>query len=56
MYFELSDGEISLWIEQKESICIKAITKFGDPVELSSDEANKLAKALLEMIRKIENE
>jgi len=56
MHFELSDGEISLWIEQGESLCLKAITETGDPVELTSNEAKSLANALLEMVEKIEKE
>jgi hypothetical protein len=43
--FSLSDGEISIWVEQ-EAIHIKAIDKTGDPVEITKSIALELAKAL----------
>ena len=45
----ISSGEVVLWIEQGTSIHIKAITREGDPVELSEEEARELAAALTEM-------
>jgi hypothetical protein len=45
-YFESSDGTIRIWIEQESSIQIKAVTKEGDPVELSESEALELADVL----------
>jgi len=53
IYFELDNGDIRLWIEQGESLMLKAITGFGDPVELSADEASKLVEALFQMINRI---
>ena len=50
---ELSNGEIKLWIEQGSSIHLKSITNYGDPVELSSDEAIELADLLMEMAKSI---
>jgi hypothetical protein len=40
-------GDVSLWVEQDSSIQIKAITDHGDPVELSPDEARRVADKLL---------
>lgn len=46
-FVSFSGGEISIWIEQQDSICLKAVTAFGDPVELTADEARKIAKFLM---------
>jgi hypothetical protein len=46
---KFSDGEIYLWIEQESSIHIKASTQHGDPVELTSHEAEELGRTLIEM-------
>jgi hypothetical protein len=44
--FELMDGDIRVWIEQ-EAVHIKAIEQIsGDPVELTSAMARRLADAL----------
>jgi hypothetical protein len=40
-------GDVSLWIEQDSSIQLKAMTGQGDPVELSPDEARRVAHTLL---------
>jgi len=45
-HISLSNGDIQVWVEQGHSLCIKAVTKKGDPVELSEDEARQLAKEL----------
>ncbi len=45
-YFESSDGALRIWIEQESSIHIKAVTKEGDPVELSESEALEIADVL----------
>lgn len=52
-YFDISNGEVRVWIEQESCIVIHAVTKLGDPVELSSGEARKLAAILLEFSEKI---
>lgn len=54
-YFELDDGEIRIWIEQQACICIKAITKSGDPVEITGDQARDLAEILLKFSDKIDD-
>jgi hypothetical protein len=40
-------GDVSLWVEQDSSIQLKAMTRQGDPVELSPDEARRVAHTLL---------
>jgi hypothetical protein len=40
-------GDVSLWVEQDSSIQLKAMTRQGDPVELSPDEARRVAQTLL---------
>lgn len=52
-YFESSDGTIRIWIEQDSSIQIKAITKAGDPVELSGSEALEIADVLKSFANRI---
>jgi hypothetical protein len=42
----LSHGEIRAWIEQEQSIRLKAVTRHGDPVELSWDELTDLIEGL----------
>ena len=51
---KFSDGEVRLWIEQESSIHIKAVTQYGDPVELTEHEAEELGKTLIEMARFLE--
>jgi len=54
LYAEINDGEVRLWLEQSDSICMKAITEHGDPVELTANQAKNLVKELLKMIAEIE--
>ena len=49
-----SEGEVYFWIEQGETIHIKALSPLGDPVELTGREAKKLALALLDAVQKVE--
>jgi len=47
--FYLSDDEhLKVWVEQDTSIHLKAVTKWGDPVELTANDARQLAKVLLQ--------
>jgi len=39
-------NDVRLWLEQGSSVHIKAVTSFGDPVELASHEARELAAIL----------
>jgi hypothetical protein len=50
--FEVSNGEVRLWIEQ-ESLHLRATDAHGDPVELTKEEAAKLAEALLSFSKEI---
>ena len=50
--FSVSGDELRVWIEQ-ESIHIRAVASHGDPVELSVDEAQRLAQGLLDLISRI---
>jgi len=51
-YYSLSNDEISVWLEQGQSLCIKAIAKGGDPVELTSGEARMLSEIILKLADK----
>jgi len=44
---KFNDGDVYFWTEQNSSIMLKALTQRGDPVELSAQEARKIAEALL---------
>ena len=46
--FSVSDGEVRAWIDG--GIHLKAVTEFGDPVELSGAEAHEVVVALLRLI------
>ena len=46
----LCDGDIRAWIDG--GIHLKAVTRFGDPVELSPDEAQIVVDELLKLIDK----
>ncbi|HJZ57471.1 MAG TPA: hypothetical protein VKE74_21055 [Gemmataceae bacterium] len=46
--------DVILWIEQESSIHLKAVTRFGDPVGLSPDEARAVAQALNELAIRLE--
>ena len=50
--FKTSDGEVALWLDPGSSLHLRAITKSGDPVELSLNEAKSLADALTALIDK----
>ena len=51
---KFSDGEILIWVEHETSIMLKAITSYGDPVELGHNEARKLGETLIKMAAQIE--
>lgn len=50
----LSDGEIKVWLEDERSIHLKAVTSFGDPVELSTEETKELADVLMRLAARAE--
>ena len=47
-------GDVYCWLEADSSVMLKAVTRFGDPVELSSDEAREIAAALLALADRLE--
>jgi len=50
---ELADGEVRAWIEQGQSVHLKAVDPHGDPVELTAAEVKKLADTLLKFYERI---
>lgn len=42
----VADGDIALWIDDGQTIHLKVRAPFGDPIELSEDEALALAHTL----------
>jgi hypothetical protein len=54
MVHEFSNGEIKLWVENETSIHLKAITTFGDPVELNAEEAIEISTLLKKLSEEIE--
>lgn len=51
--FRVSGGDAYCWAEQGASVMLKAVTKSGDPVELSPAEAIELAHALLKAAKAV---
>jgi len=43
---EFAGGDVRLWIEKGQTICLKAVTASGDPVVLAVQEVNELVRAL----------
>ena len=48
--------DVYLWLEHDSSIMLKAITRFGDPVELTAEDARVIAASLLEMAGRLESD
>ena len=46
--------DVYCWLEQRASIMLKAVTTFGDPVELGADEARDIAAALLALAQQLD--
>ena len=53
---KFADGEVYLWVEQESSIHIKAVTQHGDPVELTSHQAEELGRTLIEMAQYLDSQ
>jgi hypothetical protein len=51
---EIND-EVYLWLQQRSSIHLKAVSSFGDPVELTASEALQLANALQSLAEDLEH-
>jgi len=43
------------WVEQESSVMFKAVTRHGDPVELTAEEARSVAAALLTLAEQLES-
>ena len=52
--FSASGQEVYCWVEQQSSVMLKAVTRHGDPVELTAIEARELAKVLLRLADEVE--
>lgn len=52
--FRVCEGDAYCWVEQDSSVMLKAVTKHGDPVEMTKKEAVDLAQALLRAAAQIE--
>jgi hypothetical protein len=52
--FEIASGDVYCWAEAGTSVMLKAVTAYGDPVELGSEEAIELANALLKAAKAVE--
>lgn len=46
--------DVVCWLEYDRSIMLKAVTRFGDPVELTADAARDIAAALLALAERLE--
>ena len=46
--------DVYCWLEQESSIMLKAVTRFGDPVELVADDARAIAAALLSLADRLD--
>ena len=46
-------GHVSLWIDPGGSIHIKTNNRYGDPVELTEEEAEELATILTKLVHKL---
>ena len=44
------------WVEAGSSVMFKAVTKFGDPVEITSDEARTIAAALMKLADRLDSD
>jgi hypothetical protein len=51
-FISLSDGEVRAWIDG--GLHLKAVTTFGDPVELNADEARALIAGLSELLPELD--
>ena len=48
------ENEAYLWIEAESSIMVKVVSKFGDPVELTSTDARRLADLLMDLAERLD--
>ncbi len=50
----LPADDVYCWLEAESSVMLKAVTRYGDPVELVADEARAVAAALLALADRLE--
>ena len=46
--------DVYCWLEQDSSVMLKAVTKHGDPVELTATDARAIASTLLALADRLE--
>src|SRR5262245_25339473 len=46
--------DVDCWLEHDSSVMLKAVTRFGDPVELTADDARAVAAALIGFAEQLE--
>jgi len=46
--------DVYCWLAQDSSVMLKAVTRFGDPVELTAADARAVAAVLLELAGRLE--
>ncbi len=46
--------EAYMWIENGSSIHLKAVSPYGDPIELTADEAREIGEALLKLAAQLD--
>jgi gamma-glutamyltranspeptidase len=54
--FEISDGNVRAWIEQGNTVHIKAVDRYGDPVEVTTKELKSLIDELSRLYKSVECE
>ena len=52
-YQVLFNGDAHIWINEGGAISLKVISSYGDPAELSEEEALELARILVNLVAKI---
>ena len=50
---EISDGDVRIWINEGGAISLKAADSYGDPVELSEEEALELVGVLQKLVARL---
>lgn len=48
--------DVYCWVEQGSSVMLKAVTRFGDPVELTGASARTIAAALLDLADRLDQQ
>lgn len=51
---KFAQGEVYLWVEADSAVMQKAISKYGDPVELGSETGRELGETLIKMAARIQ--